>query len=299
MSTGCSGVRLQGTSVASLQRALVQLQNPDGGWGYGSSVSWTEPTACAALALLPEERNSTAAAVAWLKSMQRPDGGWPPTAAVDCSTWVTAPATLALSRAGDLAPLRRGRDWLMAQAGRESHWVIRLRRVLLGIQSDVDTRHEGWPWYPGAAAWVVPTSLGILAMKSMARRIGPTDSSRVTEAQRFLLARACADGGWNHGSSRSLGYDAGSYPENTGIALLALKGVRAPEVEAAIGRAEQHLESGPSGVSLHWLQLGLLAHSRVPTGVSSAVPPIPRDPTETAVAILAQRALEGERDLFD
>ena len=61
----------------------------------------------------------------------------------------------------------------MDQTGRESGWVYRLRLWMMGAGSASDSlSFDGWPWYPGAAAWVGPTALSVLALKKLANRAG-------------------------------------------------------------------------------------------------------------------------------
>ena len=78
--------------------------------------------------------------------------------------------------------------------------------------------HEfpGWPWIPGSAAWVGPTSLAILALeKEMAPpSFNGGTSGAIDEGRGFLLRRMCTGGGWNHGSVRALGYESDALPRN-------------------------------------------------------------------------------------
>jgi hypothetical protein len=275
---------------------LRSLQNADGGWGYRGGPSWTEPTVFALLALSVQPDGSPTAmdrGLAWLARTQRPDGGWAPHPGVDQSTWVTALALLLLSE----RPATTGSDaairWLMAQTGRESGYIQRLRAFLLGGVSDNDTRHDGWPWFPGAAAWVIPTSLSVIALAKLeCRRRSAALHARIGEGRQFLLARTCADGGWNHGASRALGESFPSYPETTGLALLALHG-------AAVSRkslecAERHLRDSRSAEALGWLRLGLSAHGRA--AQSDATPPC-RTLPDAALLALAAAASSG-RNVF-
>ena len=74
------------------------------------------------------------------------------------------------------------------------------------------------------------------------------------------------DGGWNHGSVRALGYESKPYPETTGMALAALRGVRAPQVERSIVVARQFLAECRSADAQNWLRLGLIAQGQLPAG---------------------------------
>jgi hypothetical protein len=150
---------------------------------------------------------------------------------------------------------RRALAWLKSQTGRESSWTFKLRQRLGGSREEYP---DGWPWFPGAAAWVVPTSFAVLAFERELR--GHPDgelSARVADGKRFLISRMCADGGWNYGANRALGRDGDSYPETTGIALLALRGVK---VERSLAAARKHLAACRSAEGLAWLRMGLAAH---------------------------------------
>ncbi len=198
-------------------------QNRDGGWAYNKGCSWTEPTAFVLLAQTATQidRPSFEAGLKFLRSTQRSDGGWSPHPDVAESTWVTALAALMPEEAIGAERLKQALEWLEGQTGRESSWSYRIQQVIHGIH---EKDPEGWPWFPGTAAWVIPTSLGILAFeRALTRGENSRLRDRVNSAREFLFGRMCADGGWNHGANRALGRDGDSYPETTGIALTALR----------------------------------------------------------------------------
>lgn len=283
--------------MASGTEILLKSQNPDGGWPYrpGGS-SWVEPTAYALLALGDDPQAAAAArrARAWLAKLERPDGGWPPRPDVDQSTWVTALVLLLDAGRGELGP--RALAWVMGQTGRESTLLHRVRMRLLGASSEYEAAPPAWPWYPGTAAWVVPTSLTMLALRKVQnRRPDPRVAARIEEGRRFLLVRRCADGGWNHGSSRALGVQSNSYPETTGLALLALDGVPPERLKSSLHTAERHLQNCRSGEGVAWLVMGLLAHGRsvLPGSVIRVATLV-----DAALLVLARRAAEGHNALL-
>ncbi len=217
--------------------------------------------------------------LAWLERRRRPDGGWAPHPAVRESTWVTALAVklLAGSRDGRAAG---GVRWLLKQEGAESRWLYRLVRRLHGAAGDTA---PGWSWYPGTAAWVAPTAFTLLALEAAAGEL-PEAAERIALGRRFLLARVCRDSGWNYGTPNVLGVDAPSYPETTGVALLALTGESAPAVARALTKAEAALAGPVSAQAFAWLTLALAAHNRRPAGLE---PPSPRNVLDTALLALA------------
>ncbi|HTA45285.1 MAG TPA: prenyltransferase/squalene oxidase repeat-containing protein [Bryobacteraceae bacterium] len=261
------------------------IQNGDGGWAYNKGCSWTEPTAFVLLAQSATEVDgrSFAAGLKFLRSMQRWDGGWSPQPGVAESTWVTALALLLPEDAIGSVRVTRALQWLENQTGRESSWTERLQRRLAGNK---DPSPEGWPWFPGAAAWVIPTSLGILAFeRALARRRNSVLRARVEEGRNFLFYRMCADGGWNHGANRALGRDGDSYPETTGIALAALhRAPKSPQIERAKDAARRHLATCRTAEGIAWLRIGLQAHGE---RVRLEYEPQPRTTQDAALLAIA------------
>ncbi len=276
---------------------LLAEQNPDGGWGYHRGTSWTEPAAYALLALegQPEAAAAIDRARRWITKNQRSDGGFAPQPSVEESTWVTALAVLAGATGND--GTRRAVEWLLAQSGEESTFLFRLRRWLSQRRPGaIEEGLPGWSWYPGTAAWVVPTSLTVLALAKIERRLpDPRIQRRIAQGREFLLSHACEDGGWNHGSNSSWGFQAVSYPETTGIALLALHGTDPARLTKSIAKAEEHARNCRSLEGLSWLQLGLTAQGRP----APAIPTTAREGTllDIALGVLAARAREG-RNVF-
>lgn len=274
-----------------MQVAIEAFQNHDGGWRYGvSGASWTEPTAMALLALIAEGREDSDAVrrgVHWLRSAQSPDGGWPAQPGVPGSTWVGALVGLLPAGLIGLERQRANVDWFLRHTGEDTTWANRVRRWMIS-GGHYDTGDvEGWSWYPGTAAWVTPTALTIAALQKQSR-IFPSSQleSRVRAGQRFLLDRACAGGGWNHGAAQALGYQAKAYPETTGAALVAMAGVKSPVKDAGLKKAAEFLRQCRSAEALGWLRLGLAVN-----GAAAPAPdgeaPTPRTVVDAALVTMA------------
>jgi hypothetical protein len=278
---------------------LARKQNRDGGWPYVRGSSWTEPTAYAVLALLAAgETEPAKRGLRWILATGRPDGGWPPQAGVGESTWVTALVALLPPEHLGASAHARAIAWLLGTTGRESTLTYRLREWLLGNPRPPEQEFPGWPWIPEAAAWVGPTSLAVLALdKEYRRRPSPAVRERIESGRRFLLARMCREGGWNHGSVRALGYESFPYPETTGMALAALRGVRSPGTERGLSVARRFLGECRSADALNWLRLGLLAHGQLPAGYCRPEGIENRTLPDTSLGLLVAEAEKG-RDVF-
>jgi hypothetical protein len=220
---------------------------------------------------------------------QRMDGGWAPHPAVRQSTWVTAAAALLGPAALGSAAYRRCVAWIVERTGEDTNPLIRMRQFLTGnTQSD-----PGWPWFPGTSAWVTPTALSMLALRK-ARRFSnsPRIQARLDAGASCLLERVCSDGGWNHGAAQALGYDARSYPETTGVALLALAGREASQIRRACDWARRALENCRTSEGESWLRLGLQAHWQLPADTTGPARH-PRTIQNAALALLAETARHG------
>jgi hypothetical protein len=277
---------------------LLSAQNPDGGWSYVRGASWTEPTVYATLALtLSGETVKASRGLAWLNARQLSDGGWPPKKALDESSWVTALVALIPPETLGPAAHERAIGWLLRTEGEETTRIYRWRDWLLGNSAPPEQEFPGWPWTQGAAAWVGPTSLAILALEMQYRR-APSSAlaRRIADGRNFLLRRMCAGGGWNHGSVRALGYESDPYPETTGMALAAMRGVQTPALSRSLELAQRFVSECRSADAYNWLRLGLLAHGGLPDSASE--PQFVRHTiSEVSMDVLVGAASKG-RNLF-
>jgi hypothetical protein len=274
---------------------LVESQNRDGGWPYSHGNSWTEPTVYAVLALLEAgEVEHARTGIRWILAHERKGGGWPPAPGIEESCWTAA--LVALIPREQLGEAAHGRaiQWLLGTMGREFTRLQRLRDWLLGQPAPPDVQSPGWPWVPGSASWVAPTSIALLALsRENGRRPSAEVAGRIEQGRRFLIDRMCVEGGWNHGAARPLGYEAEPYPETTGMALAALRGVADPKVEYSLAAGTRFLADCRSAEGINWLRLGLAAHDRLPAGYTPPGGVRYRSVPERSLALLAEAAEQG------
>src|SRR5260370_11100320 len=244
--------------------SMTSLQNRDGGWPYRKAGgSSPEPTGLALLAqsVDPGDPQSIERGMAWLRRRAGQDGGWPPQPQVSQSTWVTALVALVPRDALGVTRYARARDWLMGQTGKEASLAYKLRNELLGEGEGVIGKHEGWPFFPGAAARVTPSAISILSLEKARRyQTAGAIQQRIEIGQQFLMDRVCQDGGWNYGRANTLGVEADSYPETTGQALLALHGLPPAKLEERLAAALEQAAGCRSHEVLGELWLGFYAH---------------------------------------
>jgi hypothetical protein len=121
----------------------------------------------------------------------------------------------------------------------------------------------------------------------------PAIRERIDSGRRFLLARMCREGGWNHGSVRALGYESLPYPETTGMALAALRGDRSRETQRSLAVAQRFLGECRSADALNWLRMGLRAHGQLPAGYCHPLKIENRTLPDTSLGLLVSEAEEG------
>lgn len=283
-----------------MQQQLVAAQNADGGWSYQFTeacargvCSWTEPTAlalmaCHAWGLAPE---SYQRGLRRLAEDQRPDGGWAPNRTVDASTAVTSLALLALLPSKDhQAAAAKATHWTAGQVYTASFSPAFLLARLLNLPPAHAPGSVAW--FPGTAGWVIPTAMSILALSQAAQVLHqPALSSLVSASQAYLLNRRCVDGGWNHGGTNTRSEEANSYPETTGIALLALSSLPAAQLADPLRFGQKLVRSPESLEGLSWLQLGLAANRQATPDPVTVRPP--RTSRDAALRLLALAVRAG------
>jgi hypothetical protein len=125
---------------------------------------------------------------------------------------------------------------------------------------------KGWSWIDGTCAWIIPSSLAIIALQAS----GYAHHERVLEACRLLLDRQLPQGGWNYGNTRLFGQELHPLLENTGVALNALRGnVPRQEIEASLTYLRKNAATVLSPISLSWSLLGLGAWGERPDEATS------------------------------
>jgi Prenyltransferase and squalene oxidase repeat len=278
------GVQRSMAHASDLTQELLRRQNTDGGWGYQGKTSWTEPTALAVLALESLHRGESrsrdlphARGIQWLLTHQQDDGGWAPNPIVNESTSVTSTASLAISGSRNQPAQARAVQWILKQIKPKLSVVASLKFELEGMPS-AESVMGGSPWYPGTACWIAPTAMSVVALTN-ARRASysstPALDSAVEQSKRYILSRQCVDGGWNHGGTHVRSSTARSYPEMTGMALLALD--ETEQIEKSLRLAEQMQSHAESSEGQSWLTLALCKHRRTPVAMRPMQPHTTRD----------------------
>jgi hypothetical protein len=125
-----------------------------------------------------------------------------------------------------------------------------------------DTTLAAWPWAAGTHAWVEPTALAVMALKSA--ELG--DHSRTREGVRMLLDRQLPSGGCNYGNTFVLGQKLRPHIQPTGMALAALGGDREGEsrINRSVAWLANHLSGRTATASLCWGLMGLAANGAAP-----------------------------------
>ena len=255
------------------------------------------------LALGPGQRHRYERALRCLLDCQNPNGSWPSFIGDEREgAWTTALALIALADNVEAArSQRKGFQWLLRSAGKESSWLWRWKFRTTDRQVRFDSNKFGWPWQPDTNSWVVPTSFAILALHHLPPSwAGELAAFRLQKGTEMLLDRVCPGGGWNAGNGVVYGTALAPQPDDTAVALLALQNQRdEPAVRESLAWLDGYVARPSAPWSLAWSALALAAHSRcVHRLVSSLVEQLrPKDIRDTATLAVLALALDVERSL--
>jgi hypothetical protein len=283
----------------------MERQLSTGGWAALALSGQTalEPTVYSMLALGPGQENGYGRALRCLLDCQNPNGSWPSFIGDDREgAWTTALALIALANNYEAAPSRRkGFQWLLQSAGKESSWLWRWKFRTTDRHVRFDSNKFGWPWQPDTNSWVVPTSFAILALHHLPRTwCGERAEFRLQRGMEMLLDRVCPGGGWNAGNGVVYGVALAPHPDDTAVALLALK--NRPEeraVRESLAWLDRYVSRPSAPWSRAWAALALAAHSRSIDRLlrSWAQQLRPNEIQDTATLAVLALALDAERSL--
>ena len=292
--------------LSDLSAELIRRQLPCGAWSAltSSAQPALEPTCYSLLALGSEAPDIRDRGYRFLLHAQNPNGSWPVFAGDDHDgSWVTSLVAIALRDLVPAIPARlRGLHWLLSSAGRESNWFWKWKFRTADRHVRFDPDKFGWPWFPDTVSWVVPTAFAILALNQLPCSCGGFElaPSRLDRGVEMLMDRACPGGGWNAGNGVVYGSAVAPHPDDTAVALLALRErPQNPVVKTAVDYLERTAPTLTVPWSLAWAILALAAHHRPFFSLRKALLALP-DLTyieDTSTLALVCLALEHEHAL--
>jgi hypothetical protein len=209
-----------------MRETLLSGTNPDGGWAYYQGhASRLEPTCWALLALLADASTTgwdASAHRTFLQRSQRRDGLFLEAAVGDenrPNLGFNGLAALLLLAERQLAPEASRTALFSALIANKG---VKLSASWINRQ---DNALQGWAWIDSSFSWVEPTCWCVLALKKAMKAMSDSRDAhgRIREAERLLVDRCCAAGGWNYGNSNMLGQDLRPYVSTTALGLLAMQ----------------------------------------------------------------------------
>ncbi len=264
-----------------LRQSLVAAANRTGGWGYyADKSSRIEPTAWTLLALAETSDESAASWQAFaaphlqvLAACQRADGllvDYPQAPPNFTANGVAACVLAHLSAGRENPVLTRLLDGIVSIKGVAFRTgLIDAVAAILNITARTpnpqqDNSLQAWPWIPDTFSWVEPTSWCLLALKKTAARAHRDGAeARIREADRLLLNRVCASGGWNYGNAAAFAQDLRPYVPTTAVGLMALQD---RPTDPGVTRTVTFLDSArlaePSAMALGLTAISLRLHGR-------------------------------------
>jgi hypothetical protein len=281
-------------------KILRQRALKEGGFSNQDHSNYrTDATAWAILAFTPggADQEFVNLSRSQLASSQLPDGRVPISSEHPEVYWPTSLAILAWYKSpAHQVMLARAAEFLLNHSG-----------VVFELSAkgpdDHDTRLKGWPWVTGTYSWIDPTALGVIALKATGHGSHP----RVLEARRMLMDRQCLHGGWNYGNRKVYDAELQPMPENTGLALDALKDLTPrSSVEPSLGYLKSRVQNLRTPIALTFSLLGLGAWGERPAAASARLAECWRlqeqlgafDTTSISLLILASCLPGGLESIF-
>jgi hypothetical protein len=292
--------------LSTLLAELSLRQLPCGGWAglASSSQPAIEPTCYSALALSSAPIGDIERAQTFLLHTQNPNGSWPVFPGDDQEGgWVTSLAVMSLFDLVPAIPARlKGLHWLMNCVGREGNWFWKWKFRTADRHVRFDPDKYGWPWFPDTVSWVVPTAFAILALNQSPCSCGGLEqvAARIDCGVQMLFDRTCPGGGWNAGNGVVHGTALAPHPDDTAIALLALRDrEKDPLVQGSVDYLERVAPTLSAPWSLAWAILALAAHRRPIAALSTSLANFPdlSGTEDTSTLALACLALDQQRAL--
>ena len=292
--------------LSGLLAELIVRQLPCGGWAAlaSSSQPALEPTCFAAFALCLFPGVALERAQQFLLHTQRPNGSWPAFAGDESDgAWVTSLAVIALHDVVPAIPARlQGVHWLISCAGKESNWFWKWKFRTADRHVRFDPDKFGWPWFPDTVSWVVPTAFALLALNELPCACGGLEQVpfRIERGVEMLLDRVCPSGGWNAGNGVVYGVPVAPHPDDTAIALLALREYRWDSmVQSSVQYLERIAPTLTAPWSLAWAILALAAYGRPIDSIYGSLVAIPdlSSADDTSTLALVCLALDHQRAL--
>lgn len=279
------GREVRTNCVALLTEVLHSRRMDSGGWAYRGSAQESIETTCLAALAFTSDTDSRCAANAFLLRSQLANGSWPAFPGDSEGSWTTALAVCTLNMTGEFEAQRdKAARWLVADRGREAHWLWRWKFKTLDRAVRFDPDKYGWPWSPDTASWVIPTAFSIVALKQYAAcNRSEASEKRISLGVEMLLDRACLGGGWNAGNSLVFGIPLRPHAETTAISLLALQDEpHSRTVRDALEWLKTRSANIRSADSLAWCILSLFLYQQ------------PVEPLKDALAMRLRGGIDNE-----
>jgi hypothetical protein len=242
----------EAVDLTLVQQFLLRGRNADGGWGYQvGKASRLEPTCWAILALGRTLERSVLEQWPCTEGLLLERRGAAPNYAFHGQALIVLRA-LNLEHAA-------GNRTLLAALQRVKGTRLPASRI-----NRQDNSFQAWSWIDGTFSWVEPTAWCLLAQKQWSAVPGAVgDRTRTVVAEKMLLDRCCAQGGWNYGNANMLGQDLKPFVPTTALALLSLQDRPSlPEVARSVSWLEREATSERSGTALALALMALRAYGR-------------------------------------